>query len=84
MPLFDVQVPFPDTRDLMRGIQAHPPDPIAEIEDFMAFIAAREQDLALTHASAAARALAVAAIWDNPEDDAYEFKFGGLSMEIEP
>jgi len=53
-------------------IQALPPERIAEVEDFVAFITAREQGRALTRAAAAASAPAFAAIWNNPEDDAYD------------
>jgi len=62
---------MPDTHALMERIQALPPERIAEVEDFVAFITAREQDRAVTRA-AAASAPAFAAIWNNPEDDAYD------------
>jgi hypothetical protein len=45
---------------------------IAEVEDFVAFIAAREQERSLTRAATAASAPSFAAIWNNPEDDAYD------------
>jgi hypothetical protein len=61
-----------DTQALMERIQALPPERIAEVEDFVAFIAAREQERALTRAAAAASAPAFAAIWDNPDDAAYD------------
>jgi hypothetical protein len=57
---------------LMEMIQALPPERIAEVEDFVAFITAREQERALTRAAAAASGPAFAAIWNNPEDDAYD------------
>jgi hypothetical protein len=61
-----------NTQALMQQIQALPPERIAEVEDFVAFIAARESDRTLTRASATASAPAFAAIWNNPEDDAYD------------
>ena len=61
-----------DAQALMERIQALPPERIAEVEDFVAFITAREQDRALVRAAAAVSAPAFAAIWDNPEDDAYD------------
>ena len=61
-----------DARALMEMIQALPPERIAEVEDFVAFITAREQERALGRAAAAASAPAFAAIWNNPEDDAYD------------
>jgi hypothetical protein len=36
------------------------------------FIASREHDRSLTRASAAISAPSFAAIWNNPEDDAYD------------
>jgi hypothetical protein len=56
----------------MERIQALPPDRIAEVEGFVAFIAAREQERSLIRNAAAASAPAFAAIWDNPDDDAYD------------
>jgi hypothetical protein len=63
---------MPDTQALMERIQALPPERIAEVEDFVAFIAAREQERSLTRAAAAASTPAFAAVWDNPDDDAYD------------
>jgi len=60
-----------DPQTLLQQITALPPDRVAEIEDFVAFITTREQARALTRAAAAASAPTFAAIWDNPEDDAY-------------
>jgi hypothetical protein len=60
-----------NAENLLQQIQALPPERIAEIEDFVAFIAAREEARSLTRAAAATSAPAFAAIWDNPDDDAY-------------
>lgn len=57
---------------LMEKIQALPVERIAEVEDFVDFIASREQDRSLVHAASAASADAFAAVWSNPEDDAYD------------
>ena len=57
---------------LMEKIQALPVERIAEVEDFVDFIASREQDRSLIHAATAASAPAFAAVWNNPEDDAYD------------
>jgi len=61
-----------DTKALVDKIEALPAERIAEIEDFVDFIRLREQEQALTRAAAAASAPAFAAIWNNPEDDAYD------------
>jgi len=57
---------------LIVKIQALPVERIAEIEDFVEFITVREQERSLTRAASAASAPAFAAIWNNPEDDAYD------------
>ena len=57
---------------LIEKIQTLPPEQLAEVEDFVDFICLREQQRALTRAAAAASARAFAAVWDNPEDDAYD------------
>jgi len=62
---------MPNSQVLIEKIQTLPPDRVAEIEDFVDFIAAREHERALGRA-AAASAPAFAAIWSNPEDDEYD------------
>lgn len=61
-----------DTQALIQRIRALPPERIAEVEDFVAFITAREQERALVRVSAAVSAPSFAAVWDNPDDDAYD------------
>ena len=61
-----------NSRALLEKIQALPPERIAEIEDFVEFIASREQARSLARAASAASAPAFAAIWRNPDDDAYD------------
>ena len=61
-----------DARALLRQIEALPAARVAEVEDFVAFLAAREQAQALTRAAAAASEPAFAAVWDNADDDAYD------------
>ncbi|MDE2515054.1 MAG: hypothetical protein KGL12_03410 [Rhodospirillales bacterium] len=63
---------MPNPQALIDKIQALPVERIAEIEDFVEFIAAREQARSLARAGTAASAPAFAAIWNNPEDDAYD------------
>ncbi len=57
---------------LIAKIQALPAERIAEIDDFVEFIRLREQERSLTRAAAASSAPVFAAIWNNPEDDAYD------------
>jgi hypothetical protein len=57
---------------LLEKIQALPIERIAEIEDFVEFVAAREQQRSLIRAAASASVPAFAAIWNNPDDDVYD------------
>jgi hypothetical protein len=64
-----------DNRDLIeriQAIQALPPGRIAEVEDFAAFITARERERSLARAAAAMSAPAFAAVWNNPDDEVYD------------
>lgn len=63
---------MPNTQALIQKIQALPVERIAEIEDFVDFLAAREQERALTRTATAVSAPAFATIWNNKEDDAYD------------
>jgi hypothetical protein len=60
------------SKTLIEKIAALPAERVAEIEDFVDFIRLREQERSLTAAAAAASAPSFAAIWSNPEDDAYD------------
>lgn len=63
---------MPNAQALLEKIQALPPNRIAEVEDFVEFIAARERDLSLVRAGAATSAPAFATVWNNPDDDDYD------------
>jgi hypothetical protein len=63
---------MPNIQPPFDKIQALPMERIAEIKDFVEFIAAREQVRSLTRAAGAVSAPAFATIWNNPEDDAYD------------
>ena len=64
----------PDT--LIRKIGALPRARVAEVEDFVDFIGRRESEIAggeaLRAAARDASAPALEAVWNNPEDDAYD------------
>jgi hypothetical protein len=45
---------------------------LAEVEDFVDFLRAREDDRRLALAAAGASAASFAAVWDNDEDAAYD------------
>lgn len=61
-----------DTQALFDKIQALPPERIAEIEDFVDFIASRTLGLALARAAMTVSTASFAKVWENPEDDAYD------------
>jgi hypothetical protein len=63
---------MPNAQALFEKIQALPIERIAEVEDFVEFITVREQERSLIRAASAASAPAFAAIWNNPEDEAYD------------
>ena len=63
---------MPDAQALLEKIQALPPERLSEVEDFVDFIAAREQERTLTRAASDASTPAFAVIWNNPDDDAYD------------
>ncbi len=61
-----------DPQSLIEKIEALPPERRIEVADFVDFIAAREQERALTRAAATASTPAFARIWENPDDDVYD------------
>ena len=63
---------MPDAQALLEKIQALPPERLSEVENFVDFIAAREQERTLARAASAASTPAFAAILNNPDDDAYD------------
>jgi hypothetical protein len=63
---------MPANPALIEKLNALPTDRLAEVEDFVDFIRQRDQDRALVRAAGAVSAPAFAAVWSNPEDDAYD------------
>ncbi len=61
-----------NAKALIEKIQALPADRIAEVEDFVEFIAAREQERSLTRAATQTSEASFTAVWDNPEDAVYD------------
>jgi hypothetical protein len=61
-----------NAHDLIKKIEQLPAERIAEVEDFIDFLRMRDRERALTRAAAAASAASFAAIWDNPDDAAYD------------
>lgn len=69
----DQEIAMPVTaRDLLiEKIDRLPPARVAEVEDFVDFLASRDTDRELAHAVTAAAVPAFAKVWENPEDDVY-------------
>lgn len=63
---------MPAPQALIEKLNSLPADRLHEVEDFVDFIRQRDQDRALVRAAGAASAPAFAAVWENPEDDAYD------------
>lgn len=57
---------------LIDKIKQLPPQRLAEVEDFVDFLRAREDEHRLTHAAAKASEASFAQVWDNDEDAAYD------------
>jgi len=56
---------------LIRKIRSLPPEKVSEVEDFVEFLAQRE-DRQLTQAAAKLSEKAFRKVWDNPADAAYD------------
>jgi hypothetical protein len=57
---------------LIEKIRQLPPQRMAEVEDFVDFLRAREDESRLTQGAARASEASFAAVWDNDEDAAYD------------
>ena len=57
---------------LIDKIKQLPPQRMAEVEDFVDFLCAREHEQRLTLAAAKASEASFAQVWDNDEDAAYD------------
>ena len=57
---------------LMDKIRSLPPERVAEVEDFVDFLTARDQDRHVTQAAARLSEEAFRAVWDNSDDAEYD------------
>ena len=64
-------VPNRSDEELLEKIKSLPPDKLAQVEDFIDFLAQRDER-ALTQAATALSQEALARVWDNSEDAAYD------------
>jgi len=61
-----------DDQILIEKLKSLPPQRRAEVEDFVDFLRIREDEQRLTHAATQASEPAFKAVWDNPDDAAYD------------
>jgi hypothetical protein len=64
-----------NTRDpnaLIEKLKQLAPERVAEVEDFVDFLRARDEERLLTRAAARAAEPAFAEVWDNDDDAAYD------------
>ena len=61
-----------NAKALLDKIETLPAERIAEVEDFVEFLAARERERSLTRAAMATSELAFASVWSNPDDSVYD------------
>ena len=62
----------PADRLLFDKIKQLPPQRLSEVEDFVDFLRARDEELRLTRAAAKASEASLARVWDNDADAAYD------------
>jgi len=62
----------PPDQVLIDKIKQLPPQRMAEVEDFVDFLRARDNEQRLSHSAAKASEASFAAVWDNAEDAAYD------------
>jgi hypothetical protein len=61
-----------DPQALIEKLKTLSPERVAEVEDFVDFLRAREQERGLLRAAARVAEPAFASVWDNDEDAAYD------------
>ncbi len=59
-------------KTLIQKIQNLPPERVAEVEDFVDFLTARDQDRHLTQAATRLSEEAFRSVWDNSDDAEYD------------
>ena len=59
-------------QSLIDKLHQLPPERLEEVEDFVDFLRAREDDRSLVQVAGQLSEQAFARVWDNPEDAAYD------------
>jgi hypothetical protein len=61
-----------DSKAIIEKLKALSPEKVAEVEDFVDFLRARDGERALKRAALRAAEPAFAAVWENEDDAAYD------------
>ena len=69
---FTAQLGIRQPHALIQKIRSLPPERVAEVEDFVDFLTARDQDRHFTQAAARLSEDAFRAVWDNSGDAEYD------------
>jgi hypothetical protein len=65
-------MPSPAEQVLIEKLRTLAPERLAEVEDFVDFLRARDEERQLRQAAAHLSADAFAQVWDNADDEAYD------------
>ena len=64
--------PKPADQELLEKIRSLPPERMAEVEDFVDFLRARDEERSRTRVAARLSEDAFTRVWDNPDDADYD------------
>jgi hypothetical protein len=59
-------------RTILEKLRGLRPERIAEVEDFVDFLKARDEERGLTHAAGALAGASLGKVWDNTDDADYD------------
>jgi hypothetical protein len=62
----------PNEQSIIRKLRLLPPERIVEVEDFVDFLQARDLERNLVKQAGQTSEAVFTAIWDNPDDSAYD------------
>ena len=57
---------------VIKKLQALPPEKVSEVEDFIDFLSQRDADRRMTRAAMTAAESTLNTLWDNPDDADYD------------
>lgn len=72
MNVKDAELQAPEEQELLAKIRRLPPERVAEVEDFVDFLRAREEEHGLARVAAKLSEEAFTRVWDNPADADYD------------